>query len=483
MTTDQLQSATGIDSPAPLASGTDPELSATRRLLCIAYDFPPDTSPTAIRTGKLVEQLVRHGWAVDVLTAIPTAALPGVPGVTVRTVPQPATPALGRWIRRTRLHTVSELIEWPDALAGWAQPAIEAAMAIVGERRPDAVAVFMMPYSAGRIGLALKRLTGLPLLLNFDDSPTCSDMTHSYANRWQYRRTAAYEDRLVQAADATVYVSKRNLDRVGDRQPADVRGKLHLVRYGADPADFADPVPAPPAKPGDPFRIVYTGGMNGWHAFGSPNPRGPRASARRAHAWLNRVGRYTAAPIDYRGSTPVFIGRAVRQLIDRRPDLAGRIRVDVHGVKFPPDAVRRLLDQERLNDIVTVSGSIPNRQAIALARRADLLLMTLPDRIDGSPGGRISAKTYEYLMTDRPILAALPPGEGPDFLAGYPGVTVVRPTDVPAMAAAVEDAVDHPGRRYARPTADLDYRGRGDAFAAVLNAILSPSATRGQERP
>ena len=65
--------------------------------------------------------------------------------------------------------------------------------------------------------------------------------------------------------------------------------------------------------------------------------------------------------------------------------------------------------------------------------RADLLFFTLPRRPDGSRGGRISAKTYEYLLTDRPILAAVPRGENWDYLQGKPGVWLMEPDDEAAM--------------------------------------------------
>jgi glycosyltransferase involved in cell wall biosynthesis len=63
--------------------------------------------------------------------------------------------------------------------------------------------------------------------------------------------------------------------------------------------------------------------------------------------------------------------------------------------------------------------------------------MVLPDRLDGSPGGRISAKTYEYLMTDRPVLAALPPGENREYLEDKSGVYLVDPAGVSEMAEVV----------------------------------------------
>jgi glycosyltransferase involved in cell wall biosynthesis len=324
----------------------------------------------------------------------------------------------------------------------------------------------MMPYSAGLVGLAIKRRTGLPTVMNLDDSPTCSDMHPWFATPWHYRRSVAFEDRLARESDAVVYVSQRTMERVRDRQPAEVRGRFHLVRYGADPADFAGE-PAAPAV--GVFRIVYVGGMTGWFAFPHRRSQSWLARlARRALAAWNDLGRYQLADLDQRGSSPVFVARAAQQVMRDHP--AVRIVVEVYGNRYPQAVVDQLLAGEGVADVVRVHGPVPNAEAVRLARGADLLFMTLPDRRDGSPGGRISAKTYEYLMTDRPILAALPPGEGPEFLAPYPGVTVVRPTDVDGMAAAIRSfATD--ARRFQRPTADLVYDGRAAAFIDLIRRV------------
>ena len=84
--------------------------------------------------------------------------------------------------------------------------------------------------------------------------------------------------------------------------------------------------------------------------------------------------------------------------------------------------------------VVDVFGPVAHAQIADIIARADLLFITLPKRLDGSPGGRISAKTYEYLATDRPILAAVPRGENWDYLADKPGVWLVAPDDREAHA-------------------------------------------------
>ena len=97
-----------------------------------------------------------------------------------------------------------------------------------------------------------------------------------------------------------------------------------------------------------------------------------------------------------------------------------------------------MLDKFELQNIVKLHGRVPHEEALRHMVESDLLFMALPDRVDGSPGGRISAKTYEYLMTDRPILAALPPGENSRIPAGQTRGTSVGAKGSHRMAAVIE---------------------------------------------
>ena len=97
----------------------------------------------------------------------------------------------------------------------------------------------MMPYSAGLVGhRAQPTRQALPLVLNLDDSPTCTDMHPSFPTRLHYRLARALEDAYARARRrGRLRVGQSNLATVRERQPEHVREKLHLVRYGADPID------------------------------------------------------------------------------------------------------------------------------------------------------------------------------------------------------------------------------------------------------
>lgn len=438
-----------------------------KRLLVISYRCPPEPYPLAIRVRYFLEHLSKD-WDIDVLTA---AEAPEVPAsVQVHRVP-PAGPIRALdWLRSVRLGKIADFLAWPDPYLFWVWPALQRARALIAERPPDAIVLFMMPFSTGLLGLLLKRLTGLPLILNLNDSITCSDMNPTYPS-WMHQRGAlALENAFARSADALVYVSARNLRRVRDRQrPAD-RHKFHLIRRGARP------MPEPPPQSNHVFRIVYTGGMSGWYPL--LDAAHPPSLLKRLYRRWTRLGQHTVTTLDHRTHSPVFVGHAVKQVLDANPDWQGRVRVDIYGNTFPDTLIEEVLKTEGLRDIVHVHGRIPHAQSLERTVSSHLLFLTLPDRPDGTPGGRISAKTYEYLMTDRPILAAVPPGENQDYLRDKPGVYLAAPHDIDAMAAVIEPlaaqtfAQTPPRVNRTSLHPSLHFEARAEAFDAVLHDTL-----------
>ncbi len=440
-----------------------------RTLLCISQSFPPDTTPTAIRAGKLLERL-NDRWDVEVLTE---SAGPSVRcRVRVHTVAGWRPRKLLSALRRARLDKLLELLVWPDDSIFWVLPAILAARRLSWERAPAAIVVFMMPYSAGLAGVALGRLMKLPLVLNLDDSPTCTDMHPSFPTHLHYRLAKWLEDMYARRADAVVYVSETNLEAVGSRMPAQTRAKFHLVRYGGEP-----PVPPRRAQASENFEIAYVGAMSGWWALIEQH-ESANLLRRAYRSWI-RLGRYERTRLDVRSSSPAYIGQAILDAISEHPAWKGRIRLSVLGDPNTSGVVDRALRSAGVENVVTVLGPVPHDEVAPTLTGADLLFLSLPARPDGSRGGRISAKTYEYLTTNRPILAAVPPGENWDYLTDMPGVWLVEPDDRSRMREVIIELAgakfsgSEPVFDRAQIQTQLSYDTRAAEFAEVIAAGIS----------
>jgi glycosyltransferase involved in cell wall biosynthesis len=81
---------------------------------------------------------------------------------------------------------------------------------------------------------------------------------------------------------------------------------------------------------------------------------------------------------------------------------------------------------------------VPRQRALALQRDSEALLLLIPDA-GGRGDGVLSAKLFEYLAAERPILAAVPPdGEAAALVREAKAGVVVPPDDVTALREAVE---------------------------------------------
>ena len=447
----------------------------SKRLLVISYRFPPETYPLAIRVKYFLDHLRENAWAIDAVTAAPDAS--SQENLTVHHVPDYTPERFLALVQKLRLGKFLDWLVWPDPFVFWVLPAYWKARRLLEQHGYDAMVVFMMPYSPGLAGVLLRKQTGLPLILNLNDSLTCSDMNPSFPSRLHYTLARKLEDLYVQTADAVVYVSHRNLERVRERQPVAHQDKFHLIRRGAQPL----PDLQPDAVHKDQFRIVYTGGTSGWYQF-IEETHPPSLPKRMYRAW-KRLGRHQVVQLDHRTHSPIFVGRAVKQILRRHPDWKGQIQIDIYGQRYPKSVTDAVLKQYGLEDIVHLHGAVPHEDALQHMVDSDLLFMALPDRMDGTPGSRISAKTYEYLMTDRPILAALPSGENRAYLQDKSGVYITDPDDVDAMANIIEDLVRSTfdgspvrvDRSALQPT--LLSETRASAFATILQDVTNTASS------
>ena len=450
-------------------------------ILAIAHSFPPETTPTANRTAKLLKHLKRN-WTIQVLTGTHQGTLENIPVHFAQSI---YPHGLFHWLYRLKLDKLLELLVWPDPESFWIFPAFFKGLKLIKQQRSDCIVVFMMPYSAGIVGILLKWFTGTPLVLNLDDSPTCIDMHPSFPTWFHYQMTRWLEDFYIQQADSIIYVSQLTLDIVRARQPLIQQDKLNLVRYGADLEDFAlasEQTTIPSCQALNPtFEIIYIGGMNGWYNF-YHNPDEQTGLKHLYQRWM-QFGRYERAKIDFSTSSPVFIGQAIQQLISQNPHWKGKVQVKVYGNRYPEHIVQRVLHNQGITNVVSVYGPVPHRDAVAIAQKADLLFLTLPDRSNYLQGGRISAKTYEYLMSDLPILAAIPSGENWTYLAEKPGVWCVQPTDIEAMATTIAQlaTLKFSGQapRYDRTGLhrQLAYTHLSEQFSNILETLMRNNIT------
>ena len=108
------------------------------------------------------------------------------------------------------------------------------------------------------------------------------------------------------------------------------------------------------------------------------------------------------------------------------------IALDLAGVVSPEDP-QAAADLE----FVRFLGYLPHTQSVALIRSADLLFLPMHKIRSGARAGIVPGKTFEYLATGKPILAAVPEGDARDLVQAAGTGLVCEPDDVTAMVRII----------------------------------------------
>jgi glycosyltransferase involved in cell wall biosynthesis len=172
----------------------------------------------------------------------------------------------------------------------------------------------------------------------------------------------------------------------------------------------------------------------------------------------------------------VFLLEAIDRLLARDPSLADRLELHLAGALSSED-----LEAIGHTRIVRTPGYLPHRETTALLRSADLLFLPMHDLPPGKRATIVPGKTYEYLASERPILAAVPDGDARDLLARAGTAHLCRPRDVDCMVAAIElelrrvENGDPPPRLDSQVSVAYDRRTLTAQLARVFEAVLAPS--------
>lgn len=362
-----------------------------KRVLIIAYYFPPAGGSGVQRVLRMTRHLPARGWLPTVITTVPhRAALPSLdPGlldeipdeVSVHRVagPEPFS-AYTRWIGRGKDMAVKvgftsdknpdwreRFARWiranvfvPDARLGWSIAARRAAFALAEDGRFDAVLTSGPPHSTHLAGRALARRLALPWIADFRDLWPDPNYAHHLPTT---APVAALDRRMRQRvlADATavVAVSHPMAASLGNETSTPV----HVIENGFESADFPTSEHAENAE----FVLLHAGSL--------PSERDP-------HSLWEAISNLVGAG----------------DLESLRVDLVGDV-----------DArVRESVDAAGLSDFVTVTSTLPHADIVRRMARADALLLPIP-RVPGAEG-IITGKVFEYVGSGRYVIGVGPVG-------------------------------------------------------------------------
>ena len=332
----------------------------------------------------------------------------------VRRIPEP--PPAPSSVRRR----LERWLRVPAPFDRWWTEGTAAAAATLSDI--DLVYASMSPFSTAAAAEACAHSLGVPWVADLRDPWALDEMTvyPTRAHRVLERRAMG---RALRSAGAVVMNTPEAARALRESFAHLRRVPVVSIPNGYDAADFDARPAAHTAK--DSFRIVHTGYLH--TELGLQQRRSGRT---------RRLLGGGHPSVDFLTRSHVFLLQAVETVLALHPDWRERIEVHLAGVLSASDEA--VISGFRFHDVVRAPGYVSHEQTVELIRGANLLFLPMHDLPPGTRATIVPGKTYEYLASGRPLLAAVPDGDARDLVQTFETSTVCRPADVPAMVAAIE---------------------------------------------
>lgn len=429
-------------------------------VLFLAYHFPPVGGGGVQRNLGMVRHLAPLGYRSIVITGTErprghwapedASLLETLPPETeIHRLPGPQPPDSGVW--RSRLER--RLLLRPPFTSWWLEGALQAGRE--HGRGADLVYASLIPYDTAETAVRLARELRKPLVVDLQD-PWALDEMWLYPTELHRRVDLRRMRRALEAADAVVMNTPEAVRRVRDEFPSLADKPVVSITNGFDPADFAGPAPR---RDDGAFRIVHTGYL---HTADGLRLRRVRR--------LRKVLGGTYADVDILTRSHVYLLEAIGRLLDEEPALASELELHLAGVLTPED--RRVA---ATSPVVRMPGYLDHGASVALVRSADLLFLPMQALPAGMRAGLVPGKTYEYLASRRPILAAVPEGDARDLLREAGSAFLAAPADVDALAGILTEQLERwrRGERAPEPRPEVVARYERPARARLLADLFS----------
>lgn len=397
-----------------------------KKVLMIAYYFPPSGGAGVQRTLKFIKYLPAMGWEPVVLTARDAdypaydeslmVEVPPTLAVHQSYIPEPYQlyrQLTGRQMNEAvdiatlsrdsqqRKKFSERLAEWirgsffiPDARVGWLPFAVSLGLKAIKQEQIDVIYSSAPPYTCHLIGYWLKKLTGRPWVADFRDS-WVGWLSSAKRPKLPDKFDRHLEHSVLKSADRILTVSNGIAQDLGSRHPELVDKRWQLLPNGYDGADF-DGVTASP--PNEKMVITYTGSL-----YGHRNP--------------------------------YYLLQALSELLTELPELKQKLQLTFVG--RIGGFIEQMLRQPMFQGMVEIVPYVPHQQSIQYLLDSHVLLLI----IDDAPAnkGILTGKLFEYLGARKPILALAPEGDAAELIRETNAGLVVHPSNVPQIKMVLRE--------------------------------------------
>lgn len=397
---------------------------STRRVLVVAYVFPPTGGAGVQRVTKFVRYLPEFDWECSVLT-VANPSVPLTDDTLLDEVPESTVIRKARTLEpgyalknavaagsggtgsqrgglksavKKLVRSAGNAVLQPDAQLLWYPAAVKQGMRLIDELHHDAIFVTAPPFSSFLVGAELSRRSGLPLVLDYRDEWGISNQyqENRQKSRLSHWLQGRMQRRVLRQASAVIATTRRSAEAVG-----------HECDRAGSSADVSH---------------VYNGfDANDLQAAGSA-AHSTLTDGRLRLAYVGTLWNLTSIE-------PVV--EAMRCVAASDPAIAEKIELVVAGrCMAEQEAVLERLENTPCH--VERAGYVDHHRAIEIMQSSNGLCLLLSDLPDA--GRVVPAKTFEYLALQQPILSVVPQGEVSELLEGCPLAATFEPSNIEGIA-------------------------------------------------
>jgi hypothetical protein len=429
-----------------------------RKLVYLAYTFPPVSTGSAPMNLKLARLFLANGWAPHVITPGVASGLPLDPSLDgllpeevqvvrtgrrrVRSIGK-AMAGTGTQSARKRFpgrlrdrlrRFILEVLLQPDRHVTWFPTAVTTGVREVLRSKAEIIVSLGPPHSVHLAGLACSLLTGRPWVAYFGDlwvRDGYIDWESLPSSRIYW--SGVMEGLVVRSADGIITTTDGSSGYFTEIYGSDCPPVCTLWNgvSRAERQAFWNPAGVPPL--GEELVITYTGFFMG-------------------------------------NQSPEYFLLGLRLFLDRHP--GRKVRFRIVGEMGVHSGLPRAMG---LTDSVDIVGKVPFSEVRSWQLRSHLLLILLPPQ----PGNELknAAKTAEYLLARRPVLAVAAEGDMTGLIrrldAGY-----TAGHDAGSICSALEQAYEDLGSGRHKVLGDpgdldgvMDMDGNGRDMVRFLESL------------
>jgi len=396
-----------------------------RKVLFIAYAFPPWGVVGALRPFKFTKYLPQFGWNPIVLSRKigkyaeeidgsllnqiePSVKVFRVAGIEPRILweglfrknkngsslsDKSLNP--GNNFKRSVKRFLATWLEIPDPQIGWFPQALLKALELMIKHKIEIIYSTSNPFTNHLVAMSLKRITKKPWVADFRD-PWTQYPLNEYHSSIRKNIDKWFEHKFLKVADRVTVTSGLTAKGFTSLYPDIDPGKISVITNGIDPSDFED---ISSGRKSEKFTITYAGKF---------------FSVSSANKFLEALSHFLKVHPDARSKVLMrFIGL-----------------IDDHSLN--------LIRSFGLMDVIERIRYVSHKKSLQFQADSDVLLLTR----SAQPGNEviIPAKLFEYLAIGKPILALVPPeGEAAGLVRKTNSGVVVAPDDKDAIIRAIHE--------------------------------------------